>query len=67
MKLIFWLAGYKTNINQRTEFKKFVVQCVLLCLSYLMEKINKKGKSRNLNFAETNVHRKTNAGGSSGT
>ena len=52
------------------EFKKFVVQFVLLCLSYLLmyilEKKNKKRKNKikSLNFAESNAHRKTNARGS---
>ena len=55
---------YKTKMNQRTEFRKFVVQCVLLCLSYLWcifwkEKKNKKGtKIKSLNFAESNAHQK---------
>ena len=47
-----WFFGwtrYNTKINQSTEFKKFVVPCALLCLSYILmyileEKRIKKGK-----------------------
>ena len=31
---VIWWTRYKTEINQCTDFKKFVVQCVLLYLSY---------------------------------
>ena len=33
---------YKANINQNTEFKKFVIHCILLCLSYLLMYILEK-------------------------
>ena len=61
---IFWWARYKTSINQSTEFKKFVVQCVLLCLLYLVmcileKKIKKGKKNKSLNFAESNAQRDT--------
>ena len=34
--LIFCWTRYKTKINQHTGFLKCVIQCVLLCLSYLL-------------------------------
>ena len=62
------------KIQDRTqELKKPVVQSVLLCLSYLfmyiliskfIENWKKTLLKKDLNFAESNAHRKTNACGS---
>ena len=62
------------DTRQNTELKKSVVQSVLLCLSCLFMYIltskfiknwkKNKQKIKNLNFAESNTHRKTNAHGS---
>ena len=63
--LMFGWTRNKTKINPRREFKKFSVQCVLLCLSYILTKKKKKKKRgggiKSLNFAESNTQRKTNA------
>ena len=63
--LIVGWTRYKTELNQSTEVKYFVGQCVLLCLSYVLIYIlQRKIKNKSLNFAQSNMHQKTNAGGS---
>ena len=70
MELGLWM----NNKQDRAQLKKSVVQSVLLCLScFFMDiltskfitnwekKLSKKKKIKSLNFAESNVHRKTNA------
>ena len=53
----YYYYKYKTKINQG----KFVVQCVLLCLSYLLMYIfmGGKGGNKDLNFAESTAHHNT--------
>ena len=65
----------QTKINRSTdrvhvEFKMFVVQCVFIVsvISFNVCSGGKKGgKFKSLNFAESNVHRETNAGESFAT
>ena len=66
------------DTRQNAELKKSVVQSLLLCLSclfmfilaikFIKKKWRKKNKQvkkiKNLNFAESNAHRETNARGS---
>ena len=73
---IFEWTRYKIKVNQSTELKKSVAQCVSLCPSYLFlnmltakfiktGKKNKQPKNfKSLDFAESNAHCKTNVRGS---
>ena len=62
-----YALGTRSTISQSTKFRTFFFHCVLLCqsclLMYILEKINKKILIKSLNFAESNVHRKTDARG----
>ena len=79
MKYGTWFLD-EQDTRQNTEFKKSVVQSVLLCLSCLFmysltskfkkkkkkieKKLSKQKKIKSLNFAKSNADRKTNARGS---